>query len=138
MAVPIRILGVDISGKQFAEDTHTIVISRHGATVALKVRLGAQQDVMIRSSWTGKEASARVVGVIAEKSDICVYAMCAVDAAINLWRIGFPPPESEKAVARLLMECDLCRNREVACLGELETEVFRSESGYHAILHSMC
>jgi len=123
----IRVFGTDVGGKGFIEEGRTVVLSHHGAAIILKRKLGPQQVIIIRSSETGKEADARVVGQIGRKPAGYVFGVAFLDATVNLWDIDFPSPsESEDAVGRVLVECGHCRSRELVCLNEFEVEVFEA------------
>lgn len=127
LSLPIRVSGQDTNGQQFLEDNRTILVSRHGASVALEAELATGQEVNIRCGSTGKEALARVVGQTGGKPGSHIYSLGILSPNVNFWGIEFPPPEeSTKAVARLVLECSLCQARELAYLDELETEVFQA------------
>jgi PilZ domain len=58
-----------------------------------------------------------------------VYGTALVDSIEDIWKIQFPPlSESNRAVVRLLLECNKCQTREVAGLNELEVEVFEANT----------
>ena len=123
----IRVFGTDVGGTGFIEEGRTVVLSHDGAAIILKRKLCPQQVIIIRSSQTGKEADARVVGQIGRKPAGRLYGVAFLDATVNLWEIDFPPPsESEDAVGRVLLECGHCRSRELVCLDDFEVEVFEA------------
>ena len=125
LAIPIQVRGTDVKGQAFTDDTKTILLSRHGATIVLRHMLEPDSKVIIRHLATGQGAECRVVGQIGGQSGGYLYGVALLDPAINLWGIGFPPlAESEKAVGRVLLRCQDCRNSEVVYLDELEVEVF--------------
>jgi hypothetical protein len=56
-----------------------------------------------------------------------IYGMTLLNPEANLWSINFPPiSEAEKAVFRLLLECNACGQRELVYLDKLESEVFEA------------
>jgi hypothetical protein len=126
LRLPIQVSGTDCNNFSFADHTETLVISAHGALVLLKRALVPEQEVNVRFPATRKEASARVVGQIGETPEGVCYGVEFLDANANLWDIDFPPlAKSEEAVARVLLECERCRLREVVYLNEFEVEVFQ-------------
>ena len=130
VTVPIEVIGTDIKGNQFLQQTRTLVVSRYGASVALARKLAPKQDLIIRRLGFKKKAEFRVVGRIAGQSDEYVYGVMVLNPSVNLWDIEFPPlGDSEKAVARTLLECGDCQSREVAHLSEIEFKVFVADQG---------
>ncbi len=123
--VPIEVIGRDIKGQPFVELTRTLVISRYGACVPLAQRLAAKQELVIRRLGLKKKAEVRVVKQIGGQPPEYVYGVMLVDSSVNLWDIEFPPlAESEKAVARTLLECGYCQSGEVTYLDETEFKAF--------------
>ncbi len=60
-----------------------------------------------------------------------LYAVEIVDDNVDLWGIAFPleVEESSEAVARMLLECSYCHNREVMYLNNLELRAFEANRG---------
>lgn len=129
LELPIQVSGTDGMGKGFMQDTRTLVLSRHGAKIVLRCKLVPEQELNIRSHRTGKEADVRVVGQIGGGPEGYFYGVEFLDPGVNLWDIEFPPlVESEKAVARVLLECVRCHTRELTYLNEFEAEVFEANA----------
>ncbi len=124
--VPIEVVGQDIEGEPFVQLTRTLVISRYGACVPLAQRLAAKQELVIRRVGVKtKRAEVRVVKQISGQPPEYVYGVMLLDSSVNLWDIEFPPlAESEKAVARTLLECGYCQSGEVTYLDETEFKAF--------------
>lgn len=132
--MPVRISAVDVTGEKFCEQGHTLTINRHGATIALNRKLTAGLHVTICPITSKKESSALVIGQLGGQSNIHVYGIALLEPNANLWGIQFPPlPESEEGLARLLLQCNACKAREVVYLDELETDVFE---GNHSLPRS--
>ena len=112
----------DADGKDFAVQTHTVLVSRNGAVLLLKAGLPSGQELLLRRvdrSNQVRAARAHVVAEIGKDEGGILYAVALDDSAINLWDIEFPPIEqAQEALARLLMECSFCQRREVAYLSE--------------------
>lgn len=123
----VTVSGTDALGRVFMEETETLVVSRHGAKIALRRMLVPDLELSIRCADTGQEADVRVVGQIGQGPEGMYYGVEILDPQKDLWGIVFPPlAESEKAVARILLQCVHCRAREVAYLNEFEAEVFEA------------
>jgi len=127
LEVPIEVAGTDAFGQFFTEGGRTLLLSRHGAKIALSRDLVPDQEVQVSCPSTGKSADARIVGLISSGGGAWHYGIEFLDPGIDVWGIEFPPlSESEKGVARVLMECGHCHARELAYLGEFEAEVFEA------------
>ena len=129
--MPVRISAVDVTGENFSEEGHTLTVNRHGATIVLNRKLTPGLHLKLCPITSKKESSALVMGQLGGQSNIYVYGIALLESNANLWGIQFPPlPESEEGLARLLLECDACKAREVVYLNELETDVFE---GIHSL-----
>jgi hypothetical protein len=129
LELPIQVSGADTTGERFAEDTRTVLVSRHGAKIISEHELATGQTLDIRCRSSGKQADARVVGQIGgEMRDgyySFYYGVEFLNPDVNLWDIEFPPlAESEKAVLRVLLECTHCHTRELTYLDEFRAEIF--------------
>jgi hypothetical protein len=129
IAIPVEITGRKVTGDIFQENTRTVVVSRHGAAVLIHHRLSPDEQLSIRCPATGKEAQARVVGLVSSEDNDYVYGLAWMDPSVNLWNIYFPPvTEAERVGGRVLMECSSCGRRELAYLNELEMQVLQGNS----------
>jgi hypothetical protein len=125
LELPILVSGTDCLGEAFVEQTHTLLLSRHGAKIVLRRKLVPDQEISIRCHETGQESDARIVGQIGGNNDDgFFYGVELLDLNANLWGIEFPTvDESENAVGRVLLECMRCHNRVLTYLNEFEAEV---------------
>ncbi len=127
LSVPITLSSFETSDREFKETGRTLSVSRYGAAIILRKKLSPVQQIKIRSTESGKEAIAQVVGQIGQQSDGYVYGVAFVDRNANPWSIEFPPlTDEDMAVARLLLECERCKSREVVHADEHQTEVFQA------------
>ena len=125
LEAPIEIVGSDANGFAFMDNTRTLLVSKHGAKIILARRLALDQEITIACKTTGKEAAARIVGELGEAPEGYYYGIAFLDQGIDFWGIEFPElSESEKAAARVLLECAICHTREVAYLDASDAEVF--------------
>jgi hypothetical protein len=119
------LIGSDIEGRIFSEETKTVVLSRHGAGITSQYKLSAEQEIIIRCVGSGKEAEARVVGQIGLQDDSYIYGVAFLDPALNFWELDFGEmTDSEKEASRALLECSSCQLRETVNHSDLEADVF--------------
>jgi hypothetical protein len=123
--LPIVLLGTDTSGKVFAEETKTVVLSRHGAGVRSKYRLAPDEVLTLRLAGMAKEAEVRLVGKIGEESGRYIYGLAFVDSSLEFWQMDFPPPEQFEPTHReITLECTFCRARQTVQQDEIEEDVY--------------
>jgi hypothetical protein len=124
LELAILLSGVNAAGRDFTEPGRTVVVSRHGAKVVCECVLLPQQAITIRCHRTSMETLARVVGQIRHVTEQTYYGMEFADPGVNIWDIDFPPlPETEPAAGRVLLECLVCHNLQVAHLDVFALEV---------------
>jgi len=124
LEVPIEVVGTDATGFDFLDKTRAVLVSRHGGKIVLDRILSPDQEITVLCASTGKEAPARVVGHIGERPEGHCYGIAFLEPDVNLWDIEFPElSESEKAAARVLLECAVCHARKVTYLDGSEAEV---------------
>jgi hypothetical protein len=127
MAIEVEATGLDVQGRTFDEMAVTSSISRHGAVVALKSKLGPGQEFTLRSLKNNKDADVRVLGLIDIKGNRHVYGVALVDPAVDLWGVHFPVLNGEEEpLTRLVLQCGTCREREVVHFNEIEMQVFET------------
>lgn len=120
----IFLIGSDIDGRIFSEETKTVVLSRHGAGIMSQYKLSAEQELVIRRVDSGKEAEIRVVGQIGADGDTYIYGVALLDPG-NFWGLEFAErTESEKRASHALLECSRCKSRETVDHSDLESDVF--------------
>jgi hypothetical protein len=106
--IPIRVIGSDISGVGFSEDTTTVSFNQHGASISLTHSLLPDDVILILNKRTNIEEEFRVVGalqhVFGERSE---WGVEALNPETNIWGVEFtPPPEGTQPKA--LIECGAC------------------------------
>jgi hypothetical protein len=121
----IFLIGSDIEGRIFSEQTKTVVLSRHGAGILSEYKLSAEQEVIIRSVDSGKEVEVRVVGQIGAVGDNYIYGVAFLDPELNFWGLEFAElTEAERQANLVLLECSNCKAREMVDHSDLESDVF--------------
>jgi diguanylate cyclase (GGDEF)-like protein len=123
--IAVRLIGTDLEGKFFSEQTNTVELSQHGAGVVSRQKLAPGQEMIIRRQETNKEAEVRVVRIIGSQSGSHTYGVALVNSTINIWGIEFPPmSESEKEASLLLFECSDCESRVIVGNRDIESNGF--------------
>jgi len=121
----IFLIGSDIEGRIFSEETKTVVLSRHGAGILSQYKLSAEQEIIIRGVDSGKEVEVRVVGQIGAVGDNYIYGVAFLDPELNFWGLEFAElSEAERQANRVLLECSSCKAREMVDHSDLESDVF--------------
>jgi hypothetical protein len=128
--IAISLIGSDIEGRVFSEQTKTVVLSRHGAGIVSTYKLSAEQELVIRSEESKKEIEARVVGQIGSDADTYIYGIAFLDRNAEFWGIEFPDlSETEKRASHTLLECSSCHSRELADHSDLASDVMAINDG---------
>jgi diguanylate cyclase (GGDEF)-like protein len=112
--IEVFLIGTDLDGRGFAEQTNTIELSRHGAGVVSQHKLAPEQEMILRRQDTNKEAEVRVVRVSGSQPESHIYGLAFVSSDTNIWGIEFPAlTESEKQAIHSLFECTRCKGRKM-------------------------
>ncbi|HEX4004181.1 MAG TPA: PilZ domain-containing protein [Candidatus Acidoferrales bacterium] len=125
--------GKDSQGQEFKEPARTLLINRTGAVIVFPRELTPEQTIHLRRqapAESHRETDVRVVNQFGHQRDGYLYGIEIEDPSTDLWGVEFPPvAESTEAVARMLLECNYCRSREVVYLNELELRAFETNRG---------
>jgi PilZ domain len=125
--------GKDTQGQEFKEPARTLLINRTGAVIVFPRELAPEQRIHLRRqapTESHRETDVRVVNQFGHQRDGYLYGVEIEDPSKDLWGVEFPPvAESAEAVARMLLECNYCRSREVVYLNELELRAFETNRG---------
>ncbi len=128
--ISILLVGSDMEGKVFSENTKTVLLSRHGAGIVSQHKLSPEQELILRRLDTNKETEVRVVGQIGAESGIYTYGVAFLDSTNNFWGIKFPvPSDAEKRASTVLLECSGCKERETVQHSDLESDVYLVNEG---------
>jgi hypothetical protein len=120
----IILAGTDAAGKEFVEETKTLVVGRRGAKVISRHALVPQQRLRIRCLRTDRVADLRVAGPIGGDEEGTHYGVEILNAGTDLWGINFPLlTAAGRAASRMLLECSRCHSQDVAHLDVFELEV---------------
>jgi hypothetical protein len=94
MIVPITVKGRSADGKEFRENTWTIVVNKHGAKLATFHSVAPGDHVWIENPILGQVAEARVIRVGEKRFPEDPYEIgVELLKAQNLWGVKFPPED---------------------------------------------
>lgn len=87
MALPIRVYGTTLRGRDFTEDCVCVKISRHGAQIRLRHELIVDEPIRIVNLKNNKEATFRVVGQVSRPADApyADWGVEGVDMEEEMW-----------------------------------------------------
>jgi PilZ domain len=80
-------------GPQFYENTKTLVVSAHGALVALKGMVAPRQRLLLQNTTSGQQEECRVVSVNKDMTGPPTVAVEFTKPAPGFWRVAFPPSD---------------------------------------------
>jgi hypothetical protein len=129
----LEVSGRDRDGKAFVAPAHTLLISRHGAVIAANHAFAADQQIHVQRAAkheSHRKGMTRVIGQFGRQGDDYLYGIECLDDAVDLWGVEFPPFEkSEEAIARMLLECTYCHDREVVYLDPIQLTSYEKNRG---------
>jgi hypothetical protein len=129
-SVPILLIGSDADGRVFTEETHTVVLSLHGAGIISNHKLLAEQEIILRSAETNREVEIRVVGEIGSEEGHHTYGVAFLDEDLDFWGMDFPPPPSPaERPLELVLECGSCGDTVSLLNGDYEFDVCAIHGG---------
>ncbi len=128
--IPILIMGSDCDGRVFSENTHTVVLSLHGAGIVSEEKLLPEQELTLRAVETNQDAQIRVVGEIGSQGNLHTYGVAFVDERLDFWKISFPPAALPTVQSlKLYLACSACHSTFVVENGEFEFDVCAIHGG---------
>lgn len=132
--IPIEVKGKDAEGKPFSEKSRTIVINRNGARISLRTSLRPEHRITITNLQNQLSCPFRVVSRIEKSISLePEWGVECLEPEVNFWAIWFPEKttasvEGERIDA--LLECSVCRSRELA---QLRMEEYRALAGQSSL-----
>jgi len=96
--VPLVVYRARGEGPQFYESTETLVVSAHGALIALTDLVAPWQKLRMQNLNTGENLECRVVSVKKAQIGPPRVAVEFMQATPDFWRIAFPPADWKSAV----------------------------------------
>ena len=93
LSVPIVVAGKDKDGKDFSEETRTLVVNAHGALISLATPVIAGQEVLISNKATHKSLECRIVYLGNTQDNKTQMGIEFIKASATFWQIDFPPDD---------------------------------------------
>ena len=121
--VRIRVIGNDVAGVSFSEETVTVSFSQGGARISLIHPLLPDDIILIKNLANNIEEEFRVVGAFQQVfGDRREWGVEAVNPESGIWGIDYTPPV-EGLQPRVLIECGACRSATQSPLSTIEYDV---------------
>jgi hypothetical protein len=129
-SVPIRLIGSDAAGRLFSENTHTVMLSLHGAGIVSRHKLIAEQELILRSLESNQETDIRIVGEIGTEDGNYTYGVAFLDVGLDFWQVDFPGlPSQAVRPLELVLECGSCGDTVTLLNGDYEFDVCAIHGG---------
>lgn len=93
LSVPIVVSGKDKEGKDFSEDTRTLVVNAHGALISLTTPVVAGQQITVANKATRSSLECRVVYLGNSQDNKTQMGIEFIKASSTFWQIDFPPDD---------------------------------------------
>jgi len=121
--VRIRVIGNDMSGVSFAEETVTVSFNQHGARISLTHSLLQDDVILIMNLANRVEEEFRVVGGFQQVfGDRREWGVEAINSGGKIWGIEFAAPP-EGVQPRVAIECAACKTAMQTTLSSIEYDV---------------
>ncbi len=121
--VRIRVIGNDVSGVSFAEETVTVSFNRQGARISLTNPLLPDDIILILNLENNIEEEFRVIGGFQEVfGDRREWGVEALNPDSEIWGVAFEPP-AEGIQPKVLIECAACKKAAQSPLSSIQYEV---------------
>jgi hypothetical protein len=93
LSVPILVSGKNAAGKDFKEETRTLVVNAHGALISLTSPVTAEQRILVSNRATQQSLACRVVYVGAPQAGRMQMGIEFEKPMPSFWQIDFPPDD---------------------------------------------
>jgi PilZ domain-containing protein len=119
----IRVIGNDMSGVSFAEETITVSFNQQGARISLNHTLLLDDLILIKNLDTDIEEEFRVVGAFQQVfGDRREWGVEALNPESSIWGVEFSLP-AEGLRSKVLIECAACKKAAQSALSSIEYDV---------------
>ncbi len=121
--VRIRVIGNDVSGVSFSEETVTVSFNQHGARISLTHPLLPDDILLVRNLANNIEEEFRVVGAFQQVfGSRREWGVEALNPESGIWGIEFSKP-SDGLQPKVLIECAACKKAAQSPLSSIEYDV---------------
>jgi len=119
----IQVIGNDVSGVSFAEETVTVSFNQQGARISLIHSLLPDDVVLVKNFETGVEEEFRVVGAFQQVfGSRREWGVEAINPESGIWGVEFAPND-DSAQPKVLIECAACKTAAQSTLSSIQYEV---------------
>jgi hypothetical protein len=121
--VRIRIIGNDMSGSSFAEETTTVSFNQQGARISLNHSLLLDDIILIKNLENQIEDEFRVVGAFQQVfGDRREWGIEALNPKSGIWGVEFSEL-AEGLSSNVLIECAACKKAAQSALSSIQYDV---------------
>jgi hypothetical protein len=93
LSVPIAVSGKTKDGKDFSEDTRTLVVNAHGALIALAAPVAPGQNILVANKATRNSMECRIVYLGNSQDGKTQMGIEFTRPVPTFWQIDFPPDD---------------------------------------------
>jgi hypothetical protein len=93
LSVTVIVRGKGPDGKEFSEETKSLVVNAHGALIQLRSDVKADQKVTMTHKGTHETQECRIVYVGAMQGGKAQVGIEFAKASPKFWQISFPPED---------------------------------------------
>ena len=144
LSIPLRIHGIDGTGKPYECDARTVDLNRHGARTRISRLLAGGETIHVVNVGNHREADLRVAGSVSpltkeggvfgvlgpvsgDPAKRRSYGIECLDTSLNFWGITFPRvADSEPAVPTAFLECRKCQTTALHNIWLVEVDVLET------------
>lgn len=128
VSIPIRVMCFARNTGHFTEDTHTVLVNRDGALIALKHRVDPRDTLRIINLQNLREADFCIVGQTRRiGGDVSELGVECMEKDSIIWGIDFPSPmEPGSSQAGALLKCQSCGKEALLILSLVEIDMLES------------
>ena len=121
--IRIRVIGNDMSGVSFVEETITVSFNQQGARISLNHSLLLDDLVLMKNLENNIEEEFRVVGAFQQVfGDRREWGVEALNLESGIWGVEFSLP-AEGLRSKVLIECAACKKAAQSELSSIEYDV---------------
>ncbi len=93
LRIPIQVRAQFDGDAPISEDTTTLIVNAHGASIALAMKIRPGQKIILRNWATAKEHECRVVHILEKPGGKNEIGISFPYPMPEFWNVGFPPPD---------------------------------------------
>jgi PilZ domain len=126
----ILLIGSDTRGREFVEQTKTVLLSRHGAGIVSMHKLAVEQELIVILEEYKREAEIRVVGEIGSEGGFYTYGVAFLNPDVDFWGVDFgSASDAGASEPGMMLQCNICGRREVINPDAMESDIYAVHDG---------